>query len=811
MPNQLQSGRIEDLRLLAGRGRFVADIVLPGMLEMAVLRSSHAHARLVHTDTARALVVSGVVAAVTATDLGPANQPIRHTIAHPGIVAARGPLPLASGVVRYVGEPVVAVLAGDRYSAEDALDAIDVVYEPLPVISELDAVPPAGGIRVHDDVPDNCAGRWTVATGDVDTALARADRVIRLRLDIERGHGHPLETRGVVARWDAVDGQMTVWTSTQMPHAARDGIAAALQLPASQVRVVTPDVGGGFGLKGALYPEEIVAAWLARRTNRPVRWVEDRREHFHAALHDRLQTHEIEAAVDRTGRLIGFTDRVTIDLGAYLMLGFIVANNVQTHVPGPYAVQHIRSEAACVYTNRTPTGPWRGAGRPQGNFVMERIMDRIAAELGLDPIEVRRRNLVRPEQMPYATGLTMADGTPVRYDSGDYPALLNHTLVEFGYAARREEQRAARGAGRLYGIGVCCAVESTSGGPYEGARVWVEGDGAVYVAIASPAQGQGHQTAVSRIVGRELGVDPAHVTVTGGDTRLIPHGFGTFGSRSLAVAGSAALLAAREVRERAITLAARLLEASPQDLEMADGRVAVRGQPGSAKTLAELVRAGFPRGGSAPFPGEPGLVATHYFSPQGPAWSSGAAACAVEVDPETAQVRVLAYLASHDCGTVLNPDLVEGQLIGGVANGLGNTLYERLVYDEQGQLLTTTLLDYALPTATEVQQIGTAHLAHPSPLNPLGAKGAGEGGIIPVASVLAQAIEDALHDHELQITALPILSESIFFGLRRGPAATHAFENAGGQIDRTPSPLRLSVRAHRADSNDSTRDSTGTG
>ncbi|MGQ0549760.1 MAG: molybdopterin cofactor-binding domain-containing protein [Armatimonadota bacterium] len=802
MGERPHSGRAEDVRLITGHGRFVADIVLPGMLEMAVLRSPHAHARLIEIDLSRALALPGVVAAATAADLGPANRPIRHTIPHPGIVAPRGPLPLASDIVHYVGEPVAAVLAGDRYAAEDALDAIDVVYKTLPVVGELDAAPRPGGPRVHDDMPDNCAGRWTVTTGDVDTALERADRVIRLRLDIERGHGHPLETRGVVARWDAVDGLMTVWTSTQMPHAARDGIAAALQLPARQVRVVVPDVGGGFGLKGALYPEEIVTAWLARKTNRPVRWIEDRREHFHAALHDRLQTHEIEAAVERTGRLIGFTDRVVIDLGAYLMLGFIVANNVQTHVPGPYAVQHIRSEAACVYTHRTPTGPWRGAGRPQGNFVMERIMDRIAAELRLDPVEVRRRNLVRPEQMPYATGLTMADGTPVQYDSGDYPALLDHALAEFGYAGRREEQRAARAAGRLYGIGVCCAVESTSGGPYEGARVWVEGDGAVMVAIASPAQGQGHQTAISHIVGRELGIDPARVTVIGGDTRLIPHGFGTFGSRTLAVAGSAALLAAREVRERAIGLAARLLEASPQDLEMVEGRVSVRGQPGSGKTLAELVRAGFPRSGSAPFPGEPGLVATHYFSPQALAWSSGAAACAVEVDPETAQVRVIAYLAAHDCGSVLNPDLVEGQLIGGVANGIGNTLYERLVYDEHGQLLTATFLDYALPSATEAPPVHTAHLAHPSPLNPLGAKGAGEAGIIPVASVLAQAIEDALKGHNAQITRLPILLESILL--------ERAFESAAGQIDRTPSPPNPSAPVLHGGSSDSTRGSRGT-
>ncbi|MGH2404006.1 MAG: molybdopterin cofactor-binding domain-containing protein [bacterium] len=801
--------RIEDLRLITGRGRFVADIVLPGMVEMAVLRSPHAHARLIRTDPSRALVTPGVIAAITAADLGPANKPIRHTVPHPGIVASRGPTPLAHDVVRYVGEPVAVVLAGDRYTAEDALDGVDVTYEVLPVAAALDPAPPPGAPRVHDDVPDNCAGRLTVAIGDVDAALEGADRVIRLRLDIERGHGHPLETRGVVARWDAVEGILTVWTSTQMPHLIRDGVAEALRLPARAVRVIAPDVGGGFGLKGALYPEEIVAAWLAHKTNRPVRWIEDRREHFHSALHDRLQIHEIEAAVDRTGRLIGFRDRVTIDLGAYLMLGLIVANNVQSHVPGPYAVEHIRSEMACVYTHRTPTGPWRGAGRPQANFVMERIMDRITAELRLDPVDVRRRNLVRPDQMPYRTGLKAADGTPVQYDSGDYPALLEHTLAKFDYARRREEQRDARASGRLHGLGVCCAIESSGGGPYEGARVWVEGDGAVMVAISSPAQGQGHQTAISRIVGREFGIDPARITVTGGDTGLIPHGIGTFGSRTLVVAGSAALLAAQKVRERAIRLAARLLEASPQDLEISDGRVAVRGLPGSGKTLAELVRAAFPRGGSAPFEGEPGLVATHYFSPAGPAWSSGAAACAVEVDPQTAQVRILAYLAAHDCGTVVNPDLVEGQLIGGVANGVGNTLYERLVYDDQGQLLTATFLDYALCSATEAAPVHTTHLESPSPLNPLGAKGAGEGGIIPVASVLAQAIEDALEGYDIRITRLPILPEAIFAALERAPVG--AFGNAPGHIDRTLSQRRPSGRALCADSNDSTRGSTGSG
>ncbi len=771
MAEQQGTRRQEDLRLLAGRGRFVGDIAPPGMLEMAVLRSPHAHARLVGIDASQALAAPGVTAVVTSADLGSAGRPIAPVVSHPGLSAPRGTLPLAQDVVRYVGEPVAAVLAENRYVAEDALEEINVVYEVLPIAPDPEAALQADAPRVHADLPDNCAGRWTVATGDVDAALKDADLVIRERFSIERGHGQPLEPRGIVARWDAVEETLTIWSSTQVPHTVRDGIAAALQLPARQVRAVVPDVGGGFGLKATLYPEEVVAAWLAHRTCRPVRWLEDRREHFVASVHDRLQIHEVEAAVDRTGRLVGIKHRVLVDLGAYTPFGLQVGSNVQLHIPGPYAVPNVRSEMVGTFTNRTPTGPWRGAGRPQGNFIMERVMDRIAADLGIDPAEVRRRNLIPPGQMPYLTGLNGPDGSPVRYDGGDYPALLERVLTEFGYAERRDEQRTARSKGRLYGIGICCAVESGGGGPYEGARVWIEEAGNVLVAVGSSAQGQGHQTAFSRIVGQELGISPALVTVVGGDTRWIPHGIGTFGSRSLAVAGSAALLAAREVREKAIGLAARLLEAAPADLELAEGRVGIRGMPASGVTLSELVRAAFPRGGSAPFPGEPGLVSTQYFSPRGLTWSSGAVACAVEVDPATAQVRILHYVAVHDCGNVLNPDLVEGQVVGAVANGVGNTLYERLAYDEQGQLITATFMDYLLPTAMEAPGVRMAHLCHPSAHNPLGVRGVGESGIIPVASVLAQAIEDALSGYGVKITRLPILPESIFAWLTQRPEA----------------------------------------
>jgi CO/xanthine dehydrogenase Mo-binding subunit len=739
----------------------VADLVLPGLLEMAVLRSPHAHARLARVNLAAAAAAPGVAAAISATDLGPALRTITPLVPHPGVPSPRGAWPLAHGVVRYAGEPVAAVLAANRYLAEDALEAIAVDYEPLPSAGHLEAAARAGAPRVHADLPDNVAGRWTVTTGDVDAALAGAAHVIRERFEIERGHGQPLEPRGVVARWDAVEETLTVWTSTQVPHRVRDAVAGALGLAARQVRVITPDVGGGFGLKAAVYPEEILAAWLSRATGRPVRWIEDRREHFLATIHDRLQIHDVEAAVDAGGRLIGLRHSIILDIGAYLVVGAVVGANVQIHLPGPYAVPNVRSDLTVVYTHRTPTGPWRGAGRPQANFVMERLMDRIAAAVGLDPVEIRRRNLVPPARMPYATGLALPDGGPVRYDSGDYPALLERVLALFGYERRQAERRAARAQGRAYGIGVCCSVEASAGGPYEGARVWIEPDGQVAVAVGNPAQGQGHVTTLSRLVGRELGVDPAQVRVTGGDTRLVEQGIGTFGSRATAIAGSAVLLAARELREKMLTLAARRLEAAAADLELAGGRVQVRGAPTSGVTFAQLVRAAFPRGGRAPFPGEPGISATHFFSPAGLAWSSGAAACAVEVDRETAAVRVLDYVAVHDSGALLSPALAEGQVIGAIANGLGNTLYERLVYDEQDQLLTTTYLDYALPTITEVPCIRLADLPHPSPLNPLGAKGVGESGIIAVASVVAQAVEDALAGSGARIRCLPILPETI--------------------------------------------------
>lgn len=750
----------EHLPLLTGRGRFIGDLVLPGMVHVALLRSPHAHARIARLDTRAAARAPGVVAVVTAADLGPANRPLPPRVPHPALTDPRGPRPLAEGVVRHVGEAVAAVVAESAAAAADALERVAVTYEALPAAADVEAALHPDAPRVHADRPDNVAARWTTAAGDVGAILREAPVVVRLRLEIARGHGQPLEPRGVVAVWDETAQVLTLWSSTQAPYAVRDVVAAALGLAPGQVRVRVPDVGGGFGLKGAPYPEEVLVAWLARHLCRPVRWLEGRAESFVASVQDRRQVHEVAVGADREGRVLALDHRFLLDVGAYLPFGIPVGANLQSHVPGPYAIPHLRTELVAVYTHCTPTGPWRGAGRPQANFVVERALDQVARRLGLDPVAVRRRNLIRPAQMPYATGLRLATGTPVVYDSGDYPALLDRVLQLFRYEERRRWQAAARAAGRACGLGVVCGIEASGGGGVEGAAVRVEPDGTVRVAVGSPAQGQAHRTALGRLVAQVLGVRPEAVIVEGGDTALLPKGSGTFGSRTLVVAGTAAAEAARAVRRRALGRAARRLRVGPADLETVDGAIRVRGAPQRTVTWATVAA-----------DGEEPLQATHLFTPPGPVWSSGAAACAVELDRETGEVRVEAYVFVHDCGVVLNPDLVEGQVLGAIVNGLGNVLCEHLVYDAQGQLLTATLMDYGLPRAARQPPIRLGHQETPSPANPLGVKGVGESGIITVASALAQAVEDAVDDPALVVTAVPILPWQVLRWLagRSGP------------------------------------------
>ena len=733
--------RLEDRRLLTGGGRFVDDLPLADAAEVAVLRSPHAHARIIAIHTAAALALPGVLAVVTAADLGEANQPFPVLLPHPCLTAGVNAAPLASDVVRYVGEPVAVVAATDRYVAEDALDLIRVEYEALPAATALEATQAPGAPRVHAAAPENVAGDLRQGKGDLAAAFAAAHRVLRQRLRIARGSAQSMETRAVAAEYTG--GRLTVWTSSQAPFRLKAVLPERLGLTPAAVRAVAPDVGGAFGPKGNLYGEELVVPWLALHLGRPVRWVEDRREHFLATTPDREQVIDVAVAVDPTGRLLGLEVDFRHDLGAYAPYGMLIALNIANHCMGPYVIPAVAIRGRGVYTHRTPTAAYRGAGRPQGVFLIERTLDLVARELGLDPAVVRERNLIPAVAMPYDTGVG-----GVNYDSGDYPASQAAALAHLDYAGWRAEQAGLRAAGRRVGLGLANYIEINSAGPFEGATVSVTAGGAIAVACGAGAQGQGHATTFAQICADALSVTPDLVHCGGGDTDALARSFGTYGSRSTILVGSAVLLASRELRAQALQLAAERLEVAQTDLEWQGTQVAVRGAPKRRLTLAELAAAA----------GAAGLTAPHYFMTDGMHVSNGTHAAAVEVVPETGEVRVLRYVVMHDCGRVVNPLTADGQVYGGFAQGIGGVLYERLVYDGAGQLLTASLMDYLLPTAVETPAPELHHMESPSPHNPLGAKGAGEGGNLPVYAVIAAAVEDAVG---APVRALPLTPEGI--------------------------------------------------
>ncbi len=769
--------RNEDPRLLQGRGCFVDDIQPAGVLHAAVLRSPHAHARIVAIDATRARALPGVALVLTAADLGELDQPTPLLIPNPALTHPRTPRPLAADEVRYVGEPVALVVADSRYLAEDALEAIEVTWQALPVIASLDAARAEGAPLVHADVPGNRAARLAQRVGDPDAVLAGAARVFRETLWIERSCGSPIETRGVVAEWDARAGALRVWDATQAPLPIKNGLARMFGLPEFKVDVIAPDVGGGFGTKIMLfYPEEILVPLAAIRLGRPVKWIEDRHEHLIAANQERGQIHDVDVAVDGDGRILALRDRFVHDAGAYTPYGIIVPLITSTQLPGPYRLPHYAVEFDVVYTNTAIVTPYRGAGRPHGAFVMERVIGRVARELGLEAVEVRRRNFIQPHEFPWDVGLTFQDGGPTRYDSGDYPRGLEMALETIGFRDFRARQAEARRQGRHLGLGVACYVEGTGIGPYEGAHVRVEPSGRVLVATGLTTQGQGHATTFAQIAADALGCDPADVTVITGDTRRFNWGAGTFASRALVTSGNAVGVAARKVRNKALRIAADLLEASPDDLEIANGRVSVRGAPASALTLGALatvanpiryaygkeatdaaLRLVKPRPGAVLAPDEePGLEAHGYYAPPHATFASGCHAVIVEVDPATGEVKIIKYAVHHDCGRMINPMIVEGQIRGGVAQGVGGALYERIVYDGEGQPLTTTFMDFLMPTAMEVPSIEIVHTETPSPLNPLGVKGVGEAGAIPGPALLAEAVDDALAPFGVRVREMPL-------------------------------------------------------
>jgi carbon-monoxide dehydrogenase large subunit len=760
--------RREDARLLAGQGRYVTDLPLEPALHVAIVRSPHAHARLAGVDAATARAQPGVRGVFVLADLPELRGALPPPVVPAVAVKPYRQSALAEGVARFAGEPVAVVVADDAYRAVDAAETVRVEYEPLPAVLDPEQAALPGAACVHGSWETNVAAAVALEAGDVDAVLRSAPVVVTRRFRCGRVTALPLEPRAVAARWDPVTPTLHVWSSTQMPHAVRQRVAEALGLPAEAVRVVAPDVGGGFGTKGPVYPEELIVAALARRLGAAVRWTDTRRDSFVSTAHAGDQFHTATLALDRDGRILALADDFLIDAGAYLPRGAVVANVTATHLVGLYRLPAFRCRGRIVVTHKVPSAPYRGAGRTQAVFVAERLLDIAAREAGLDPADVRRRNVIAADAMPYRRDLPYRDGMPIVHDSGDYPALLETALTRAGYAAFRERQAAARREGRLLGIGLAAYNEATGIGPHEGARVAVDAAGTVRVTVGAPSQGQGHETTLAQICAARLGVPFTSVTVAAGDTARFPTSNGTYASRVTVVVGNAVAKAADAVGERVRQVAARALECAPADVVIEDGgRVHVRGAPAPAVDLAAL-HALAHRPDVVRELGEPGLEATRYHSPDSVTWAAGVHVATVEVDRDTGAVSILSYHAIHDAGHEINPPIVAGQTQGGAVQGIGMALTEEIVYDASGQAVTGTLMDYALARADGVPAIDVTSADSPSPLNPLGVKGTGEGSAVPGPAAIANAVADALGG-PVDFTQIPLRAEAVLDALR-GPA-----------------------------------------
>ncbi len=762
--------RNEDPRLLTGQALFVDDVDLSGMLHAAFLRSDYAHARIRSIDVSAARSRPGVAAVYTAEDMGgfwrpgPLLVPAPHSIE--GVVFhARTQIPMVKDKARHIGDPLAVVIAESRYIAEDALEDIVVDYDPLEPVVDLERALEPDAPLVHDDLDSNLAAHVIQRKGDYEAIRDQADLIIKRRILVDRGAAGALENRGVVAQWDARSEQLTVWDTTQAPIPVRNGLAAMLGLSEHQVRVVAPFVGGGFGPKIMMFqPEEVLLPWAAMRLNRPIKWIEDRRENFLGTTQERAQIHDAEIALTRDGRILGVQDVFLHDTGAYDPYGLTVPLNTQCHVLGAYDIPNYYSEFRVVFTNKMIVTPVRGAGRPHGIFVIERLLDLAAKELGMDRVEIRKRNFLPPDAFPHNHHIIDQAFIELVYDSGDYLPVLQKAAEMIGYEQFiQEEQPRLRAEGKHVGVGIVSFVETTGVGPYEGARVTVEASGKVSVVTGVGTQGQGHFTSFAQVVADQLGVDVSDVRVVTGDTSEFHWGTGTFASRGAVVAGNAVNAAASTVRAKVLKLASKVLEAPEEELELVDGQVRVADVPWQSISLGELAVLANPLRGAVEPGTEPGLEATDYFGPQYGATAFGAVAMIVDVDPETMMVEIKRFVVAHDCGTVLNPMIVEGQIHGGVSLGIGNSFYEQLVYDENGQLLNASLMDYLLPRATDMpRRIEIAHFETLSPLNPMGAKGVGEAGAIPTPSAFAQAVEDALADYNLEILETPLSPNRLF-------------------------------------------------
>ena len=759
--------RREDPRLMTGCGTYVDDLTVPGMVEMVLVRSPHAHARIRSIDVSRAKAASGVVAVFTGADLEGVMKPVPCIWTLPDMKAPTRRA-ITRDKARFAGDIVAAVVATDRYAATDAAALVAVDYDVLPAVVDPEAAMKPGAPLLHDDVPQNTAFSWKLEAGD-QSVFDSAPVKVPVRLVNQRLIPSSLEGRAVLAQ-PAPTGEVTVWTSTQIPHLVRLQLSRVLGLPEHKLRVIAPEVGGGFGAKQNFYPEEMLATSLALRLRRPVKWIEQRRENFVATTHGRDHVQDAEVVGSREGVITGLRVTSRANVGAYFSM---FAPAVPTGLfglmlSGAYRLPAVSCQVYGVLTNTTTVDAYRGAGRPEAAHLVERLVDMFAAEIGMDAAEVRKKNFVQPSEFPYTTI------TGVTYDSGNYEAALEKALEMAGYADLRRQQAEARKAGRLVGIGLCSFVEICGIAPsqvlggaggglggWESSTVRVHPTGKVTVLTGSSPHGQGHETTFAQIVADELGIPMDDVEVVHGDTAQVPQGIGTFGSRSAAVGGGALLLSTRKVKDKALKLAAHLLEAAPADVVMEEGRFSVRGAPGRAVGWSDVSLQAF-LAHNLPEGVEPALEATTFFDPSNFTWPFGTHVCVTEVDPDSGQVRVLRYVAVDDCGPVINPLIVDGQIHGGITQGLAQALYEGAEYDANGQLLTGSFMDYAVPCAAQTPPYETAHTVTPAPHNPLGVKGIGEAGTIAASPAVVNSVVDALSLLGVRHLDMPLKPERVW-------------------------------------------------
>lgn len=756
-----------DPQLLKGQGAFVDDIPLTGALHVAFVRSPFARATIKSIDVSAARAHPGVAAVYTADNIGALDREMPLLIPHPSMKNARTQRPLARDEVFYVGQTVAMIVASDRYTAEDAAILVDIDYETHEVEIDLEKAVLDGAPLVHATHPNNIAAHFVQVSGDPDTAVKGAEHVTRIRVQVDRSTAAPMECRAVAATFDRVSGELTVWDGTQAPISVRGGLASILQLDEDKVRVIAPHVGGGFGQKVLLfYPDELLVPMAAMQLGRPVKYIEDRRENFVGSTQERTQIHVIELHARKTGEVVALRDSFLHDTGAFIPYGIAIAQVASTSIAGPYQIPNIWVEFKAVYTPTVPVTPYRGCGRPQACFAIERAMDQLAEELGLDRFEVRRRNLIRDDQFPYTrAGLLFADGLRVSLDSGQYLKALTMMQDALGASTFAAEQAEARKNGRYLGLGLAFYVEGTGLGPYEGGHIKIHPiTGKVYVNTGLTSQGQGHDTVFAQIVADQLGVAVEDVILVEGDTKAFDWGVATFASRAAVVSGNAIYKTAMIVRKKTLEAAANMLEAQVDDVELRDGAAWIKGTDRkvplsaiatatnplryafneAAKAATQFAPASKHDGPPLAEGQHPGLEATDYYSPPCATWAYGVHGAIVEVDPELCQVKVRKYVCIHDCGNMINPMIVEGQVMGGIAQGFGGALYERVEYDTSGNPMNANFIDFLVPYATEIPNIDILHLETPSPLNPLGVKGVGEAGCIAVGPVIASGVEDAL-------------------------------------------------------------------